>query len=299
MDIALIKTFLEVSAASSFGGAAERLQVTQSAVSLRIQRLEDILGRPLFTRSKAGAFLTPAGAEFEHYALSILKIWEEARQQVVIPEGFKKSLTIGAQYSLWPRLGFRMVDGLRIVMPELSLRTELGMTDRLTRMLTEGIVQIALMYTPMLRPGLIARPLLQEELALFASWPDPVCSDLKGRYLFIDWGPEFVQFHGLNLPDLSNQGMAFSLEAMAAEFISRRDYAGYLPTRYAKRYCDSGQLYPVPDMPTFPYPAWTVLREDLDPQIATAAERVLAQVVTGLDQETHEQVAEFRHLNMP
>ena len=38
MDITLIRTFLEVSATGSFGGAAERLAVTQSAVSLRIQR---------------------------------------------------------------------------------------------------------------------------------------------------------------------------------------------------------------------------------------------------------------------
>ncbi|MGC1427160.1 MAG: LysR family transcriptional regulator [Albidovulum sp.] len=299
MDITLIKTFLEVSATGSFGGAAERLQVTQSAVSLRIQRLEDSLGRPLFTRSKAGAVLTPAGAAFEHYALSLLKIWVEAQQQVAIPKSFNKSLSIGAQYSLWPRLGFRLVDGLRIAMPALSLRTELGTPDRLTRMLTEGTLQIALTYTPVLRPGLIARPLLQEDLMLYASWPEPVRSDLLGRYLFVDWGPEFVHFHGLHLPELSNQGLTFSLEALAAEFISRRDYAGYLPKRYAQRYCDTGQLFPVPETPTFPYQAWTVLREDLDPEIEAAAERILAQVVSGLEQETHDQIIEFRHLNPP
>ncbi len=75
---------------------------------------------------------------FERYALSLVKIWEEARQQVAIPEGFTKSLTIGAQYSLWPRLGFRMIDALRDNMPELNLRAELGMPDRLTRFLIEG-----------------------------------------------------------------------------------------------------------------------------------------------------------------
>ena len=61
MDIALIRTFLEVAATGSFVNASERLYVTQSAVSLRIARLEDTLGKPLFTRSKAGAELTPAG----------------------------------------------------------------------------------------------------------------------------------------------------------------------------------------------------------------------------------------------
>ncbi|MFT6074020.1 MAG: DNA-binding transcriptional LysR family regulator [Yoonia sp.] len=85
MDITLLKTFLEVAATGSFVSASERLFVTQSAVSLRIQRLEDSLGKPMFTRSKAGAELTNAGREFERYALSIIRVWEEARQQVAIP----------------------------------------------------------------------------------------------------------------------------------------------------------------------------------------------------------------------
>ena len=41
MDIQLIRTFLEVAATGSFVNASERLYVTQSAVSLRIQRLEE------------------------------------------------------------------------------------------------------------------------------------------------------------------------------------------------------------------------------------------------------------------
>ena len=70
MDITLIKTFLEVSNTGSFVAACDRLFVTQSAVSLRIQRLEDSLGHPLFTRSKAGAILTPCTcAEFYLFRL--------------------------------------------------------------------------------------------------------------------------------------------------------------------------------------------------------------------------------------
>ncbi len=78
-----------------------------------MQRLEELLGRPLFNRSKTGAELTAAGREFEGYALSLLRTWEQARQQIAIPEGYKRSLTIGAQVSLWHRLGFRWVDGMR------------------------------------------------------------------------------------------------------------------------------------------------------------------------------------------
>ena len=72
MDTTLIKTFIEVAATGSFVAASDRLYVTQSAVSLRIQRLEDSLGHLLFTRSKAGAILTPAGQEFEPKRIAAL-----------------------------------------------------------------------------------------------------------------------------------------------------------------------------------------------------------------------------------
>ena len=60
MDISLARTFLEVLASGSFGAAAERLHLTQTAVSARIKALEDQLGRRLFVRNKAGARLTEA-----------------------------------------------------------------------------------------------------------------------------------------------------------------------------------------------------------------------------------------------
>ncbi|MCR8725821.1 LysR family transcriptional regulator [Frigidibacter sp. ROC022] len=287
MDLKLVRTFLEVSRTGSFVAAADRLFLTQSAVSLRIRRLEDDLGQPLFHRSKAGAELTHAGREFEHYALSLLNVWEAARQQVALPEGFTKSLSIGGQYSLWPRLGFRLVDGLREAMPNLNIRTELGLPERLTRLLGEGVVQMALIYTPHLRPGLVAHPVMQEELVLVAAWPDPTL-DVAGRYVFVDWGPEFLRFHSQVLPDLTNPGLTFRLGAMAVDYIVRRNYAAYLPARYVKRHIDAGQLHLVPEAPRFPYPVWSVWRDDLEPDVAEITQFELNRVVATLEDETQE-----------
>ena len=271
MDITLLKTFLEVAATGSFVSASDRLFVTQSAVSLRVQRLEDSLGKPLFTRSKAGAELTPAGREFERYALSMIRVWEEARQQVAIPEGFTRSISIGAQYSLWPRLGFRWIDQMQSAMPDLNIRAELGMPDRLTRFLIEGITQIGLLYTPQLRPGLSADMVLEEELVLVASWKGATCDGLTGRYVFVDWGPEFIGAHAIALPDLTNPGLTFSLGAMVAEYVINRQAAAYLPARYVKKYLDSGDLHLVADAPRFPYPVWAVWRTDMDKDVRDMA----------------------------
>lgn len=296
MDITLLKTFLEVAATGSFVSASDRLYVTQSAVSLRIQRLEDTLGKPMFTRSKAGAELTNAGREFERYALSIIRVWEEARQQVAIPEGFTRSLTIGAQYSLWPRLGFRWIDGLRASMPDLNIRAELGMPDRLTRFLSEGIMNVGLLYMPQIRPGLSAEQVLEEELVLVASWQNPTM-DLGGRYVFIDWGSEFVGAHAIALPELTNPGLTFSLGAMAAEYVVNRQAAAYLPARYIKKYLDSGQLHLVPDAPRFPYPVWAVWRDDLDPEIRDVAQKILKTVSNAAEADGDAVIAQLRKMS--
>ncbi|NNK16596.1 MAG: LysR family transcriptional regulator [Sulfitobacter sp.] len=284
MDITLLKTFVEVANTGSFVAACDRLFVTQSAVSLRIQRLEDALGHPLFVRSKAGAVLTPAGQQFERYALSLLKIWEEARQQIAIPEGYTRAFTIGGQYSLWPRLGFRWIDALRAEMPDLSIRTELGMTDRITRFLVEGVVQAALLYTPQLRPGLIVEKALDDELVLVASYPDATL-DLKDDYVFVDWGPEFTHAHAIALPHLTNAGLTMGMGAMAADYIAHRKGAAYLPARAVKRRLDAGSLHLVADAPRFPYPSWAVWRDDLDEEVAMLARRTLAQVVQAAEKE--------------
>jgi DNA-binding transcriptional LysR family regulator len=296
MDLTLIRTFLEVVATGSLQAASERLLVTQSAVSLRVQRIEDQLGKPLFIRSKAGTEMTAAGREFEPYALSLMRLWEEARQQVAVPEGFTDSLAIGAQYSLWPRLGFRVIDRLRETMPKLSLRAEIGMTDRLTRMLIEGTLHMALFYTPQLRPGLIAEQIMEEELVLVASWPNPTLP-LDKDYVMVDWGPEFMRAHAQEFPDLQYSGMTLALGAMAADFIRRRRGAAYLPARYVKRYIDAGELYLVPDAPAFPYPVWLVWRTDVNDAVIQAGREAIRHVISNLDHDLDELLTQLRGLS--
>lgn len=297
MDISLIKTFLEVANTGSFVAASETLFVTQSAVSLRIQRLEAELGHALFLRSRAGAEMTSAGREFERYALSLVRIWEEARQQIAIPEGFNQSLTIAAQHSLWPRLGFRWIDALRAALPDLSLRGEVGMPDQLTRMMVEGRVHAALFYVPQVRPGLAITRLADDELVMAASWPQPQLDNLQGRYAFVDWGPEFVQAHAIALPDLTNPGLTFTLGAMVADFMMVREFAAYVPARYIKRHLEAGQLHLVANAPRFPYPVWAVWQEDLPAKLRDVAEKALHWVVANISADSREVVKKLNNIN--
>jgi DNA-binding transcriptional LysR family regulator len=130
---------------------------------------------------------------------------------------------------------------------------------------------------PRVRPGLAVEKVMEVDLVLVASWPDPTL-EVGDRYVFVDWGPEFVSAHAAFFPELTNPGMTFALGAMVAEYVINRQAAAYLPARYVKKYLDSGQLHLVPDAPAFPYPVWAVWREDLDPAILSAAIDVTAKI---------------------
>src|SRR5687767_11675213 len=134
MDINLARTFLEIVATGSFVQAAERLNITQTAVSARVKTLESALGRSLFVRNKAGASLTPAGERFQRHASTLVQVWERARQQVAVPQGRRAVLTVGCEVSLWDPLLLDWLLWMHGHEPDLALRTEVGFpSDLLNR----------------------------------------------------------------------------------------------------------------------------------------------------------------------
>src|SRR5262245_43143224 len=97
VDINLARTFLEIVTTGNFLRAAERLHVTQTAVSARVRTLEELLGRKLFVRNKSGAALTTAGEQFLRYAQTLVQVWERARHQVAVPPGRRAVVTVGGE----------------------------------------------------------------------------------------------------------------------------------------------------------------------------------------------------------
>src|SRR5690242_5899564 len=68
MDFEQLKTFIEVQRQKSFSKAAEKLRITQPAVSAQIRSLERETGEALFDRTGGKVTLTAAGRLFEPFA---------------------------------------------------------------------------------------------------------------------------------------------------------------------------------------------------------------------------------------
>ena len=78
-DVTLLKSFQTVAQEASFTRAAEKLHLTQSAVSAHVRRLEEQAGKPLLTRNTRSVALTSEGAMLLGYARAILRLNDEAR----------------------------------------------------------------------------------------------------------------------------------------------------------------------------------------------------------------------------
>jgi DNA-binding transcriptional LysR family regulator len=82
MDLILIRSFLAVAEAGAITEAAERIGITQPALSRRIQQLEDQLGVQLLERGRKGALLTEIGRLVQVEAQGIVARYEHMREVV-------------------------------------------------------------------------------------------------------------------------------------------------------------------------------------------------------------------------
>lgn len=82
----LLRTFVAIADTGNFSQAAERVHRTQSAVSMQVKRLEELVEKTLFKRDSRHSSLTADGLTLLGYARRILKLNEEAVSLLTRPE---------------------------------------------------------------------------------------------------------------------------------------------------------------------------------------------------------------------
>jgi LysR family transcriptional regulator, flagellar master operon regulator len=282
MNLEHVRTFLEVSATGSFGRAAEHLNVTQSTVSTRVQTLEESLDRVLFLRGRSGAALTAAGQQFQHYAETMYRAWQQARREVALPAGFGGILSIGVQVSLWERLILAWIPWLREQAPDIAVRVETDYSDSLMRRLSDGLLDVGIMYVPRTSAGLTVEKLLEEKLVLVSTTERSVRDDWVSDYVFVHWGEDFRAAHDEAFPDMQAPAIAVGLGAMGLQYILANGGSGYFPLRVVRSLLADGRLHRVARAPTFGRPAYMVYAlEATDPERRDFALAGLRRIAAG------------------
>jgi DNA-binding transcriptional LysR family regulator len=249
VDIDLALTFLAIADTGSFHGAAQRLNVTQTAVSARVRALEDQLGCKLFVRNKAGARPTPAGERFLYHANALVQVWESARRQIALPAGRQHLVSVGGELSLWNPLLADWLDWMRRTQPGIALRAEVDSATRLVERVQNGSLDAAVLYSPPRRPNLVVELLAEEKLVMVTTEPDGRHD--PERYIHVDWGPEFLANQQSAFPELASPAISVSHGPLALRYLHLAGGSGYFRLSAVRRSLEQGKLHRVPDAPEF------------------------------------------------
>jgi DNA-binding transcriptional LysR family regulator len=277
MDTELARTFLAVVASGSFVAASQRLHVTQSTVSTRIQRLEDALGAELFVRNQAGTTLTSAGRQFQRHAALLTRTVEQARQEIGIVSGYRASLTVGGRIGLWEDFLLRWLPIYAGLAPDVAVRALIGFEDDLMQALIDGRADIGVMYAPQSRPGLTIEPLLEERLAMVSTRQQPP-NEPEGDYVFVDWGQEFFAQHSLSFPNFAGAALTVNIGWLGLQHILAQGGTGYFPVRMVREHEAAGRLHRVVGAPEFRLTAYVCFPARDDSKFRTLALETIRRV---------------------
>src|SRR3984885_4138467 len=145
LDITPLRSLIAVADTGGFHRAAASLQLSQSAVSQHVRRLERVLGRPLVEPDGRRARLTPSGVALLIEARQIIAAHDEALRRLVLveaPEFVIGATDHAADYLLPP-----VVSALGESFPDLQVKFRFDRTTPLNDALDRGSIDLAVFIT--------------------------------------------------------------------------------------------------------------------------------------------------------
>ncbi len=146
-----------------FGRAAKLAGVSQPALSVAVQKLEDELGTQVFERGKSEVTVTPVGARIVEQAQRVLE--ESSRIREIAQAGRNQlfgPLKLGVIYTIAPYLLPDLIPVLHERAPEMPLDLEENLTENLEIALKSGRIDAAIVALPFAPPGVVTEFLYEE-----------------------------------------------------------------------------------------------------------------------------------------
>lgn len=172
ITIRQMRYFDALAAAGHFGKAAAAVNVSQPALSAQIAELERILGVKLVERGRAGAFLTPEGAELLPEVRAILASVDRLQARALAEQGLLKGrLRLGIISTVAPYLVPDLIPRLREHYPALEMELKESLTSACIDDLKHGRLDCAIVALPVQEEGLASIHLFDDRF-LIASAED-------------------------------------------------------------------------------------------------------------------------------
>ncbi len=162
-----LRVFCTVAETRSFSKTSEIIHLTQPAVSLQIQALEEKYETKIFDRSSSTVTLTPAGEVLYKYAKEILALYASAEKAIGKQIGLVKgSLTVGAGSNIGNYILPSVITDFKRAYPKIKLYLLVGNSKRVIELLNAGNIDIGLIEGDVSRQKMAVKKLLSDELLL-------------------------------------------------------------------------------------------------------------------------------------
>jgi DNA-binding transcriptional LysR family regulator len=152
LDITSLRSFVAVADAQGVTRAAAGLNLTQSAVSMQLKRLEEALGQELLDRSGRVIGLTSAGEQLLGYARRIVDLNDEVWGRMT-NQAYEGEINLGVPHDLiYPHIP-RVLQRFAAEYPRIKVQIHSLYTSRLKELFAAGEMDVMLGTEPSVGPG--------------------------------------------------------------------------------------------------------------------------------------------------
>lgn len=282
LDLDLLRAFLAVGEAKSFTHAGARLGRTQSAISLKIQRLEKQIGTELFVRDQRRVVLTAQGEALQLKARNLLRINDEIVGEIV-DDTVAGEVRFGAPDDFATVHLPGVLGDYARSHPSVALSVTCDLTLHLLEKIGRGELDLALIKREPLGPDLGVR-VWREPLVWVAARVDIV--DATERLPLIA-APAPCVYRKRAISALDTQGrawrIAYTSQSLAGQLAALRAGLGLMALPREMVPADLIELDARTGLPPLPDAEIALIRAGR--VLPVAAERLAAFVLAALDRE--------------
>jgi LysR family transcriptional regulator for metE and metH len=164
LEVRHLRLVTEIAAHRSMTRAAQRLHLTQSALSHQLRDAEEKLGTPLFQRANRKMALTPAGEKLLDSARRILSDLKNTEDQIQGYQGPSGTLRLTTEcYTCYHWLP-PVLEAVQEKFPQVDVRIELDATSKPLAALLDGKLDVAIVSTKRNDRRIRYEPLFEDEL---------------------------------------------------------------------------------------------------------------------------------------
>ncbi|MCI8577788.1 MAG: LysR family transcriptional regulator [Lachnospiraceae bacterium] len=177
IDTRIIEYVIAIAEEGSLNKAAEKLFISQPALSQRLKKLEDELGTELFRRENSGLVITDAGRVYINGGRSILQIKQEAMAKL---SSMDQSQTDVIRFGCATSHALEAIPQFWAEYPDMLLSTRQCTTPTAKEDLIMGRMDMAVLLTPTLQHSVLEYLPLASSQALVAVPPQHPAASKKG-----------------------------------------------------------------------------------------------------------------------